>query len=207
MPKHEECSNDAVERRSRQALPRWPPYSLSEDQARLYRRITMGPRGREPRVFEIVAEDGALLGPFRAMLVNPELGLRLEALGRYLRFQSRISPAAREVAILAIAYRWRSKYETYAHAACARAVGLSQISIDAVLSGDKVVSGTGEESAAYDLVKSLMQFEDVSDELYARTVERLGLNGCAEVVALIGYYSALAALEKVFGTYLPEKSD
>ena len=67
-------------------LARLQPPFRNEDQQRLYASITSGPRGGALGPFALVDDTGALTGPFNAMLLQPELGVALQALGTAVRF-------------------------------------------------------------------------------------------------------------------------
>ena len=57
--------------------------------------------------------------------------------------------------------------------------------------------------AVYDLAKIAMETGAGSDEVFARAERILGRNGIAEVLALLGYYSAVAMAVKVHRVPLP----
>ncbi|HEX3648942.1 MAG TPA: carboxymuconolactone decarboxylase family protein, partial [Pseudonocardiaceae bacterium] len=82
-------------------IPRLPPAELDDEQQRLYASITDGPRARN--AFGMVDGNGALGGPFNAMLLHPPIGDPLQRLGAAIRYGSTLSDRAREMAILMVA--------------------------------------------------------------------------------------------------------
>src|SRR3954469_12031165 len=105
-------------------LPLLKPADLDEQQGLLYRAIAEGPRASGPQLFALVAPDGALNGPFNAMLLSPPVGTALQDLGSALRYRSKLSGRVREMAILAVAHAWGCAFEVYAHQPLALAAGL-----------------------------------------------------------------------------------
>src|ERR1019366_6431653 len=92
------------------------PSELDPEQKSLYDCITEGPRAQGPKHFDLTRDDGALLGPFNAMLLSPHLGSALQELGGAVRFRTGLSARTREIAILTVATCWNSPFErTCAH--------------------------------------------------------------------------------------------
>jgi len=102
-------------------LPGLTPDRLDPEQRELYDAIARGPRSRGPQHFPLVDADGALLGPFNAMLLAPGLGAALQEVGAAIRFHGTLDARARELAILVVASRWDSAFERSSH----EAVGLA----------------------------------------------------------------------------------
>jgi len=63
------------------------PDTLNKAQAHLYDQIAGGPRAAGPQHFALTAENGALRGPFNAMLLAPKLGTAVQELGSALRYR------------------------------------------------------------------------------------------------------------------------
>jgi len=83
-------------------------------------REQMTPRQRE--VADAIASGprGALKGPFLALIHNPELASRVQALGEHLRYGTGQPQQLVEIAILLTARRWSCDYEWAAHSRIAR---------------------------------------------------------------------------------------
>ena len=86
------------------------PEAMSDEQRALYEAILGGKRGPGMR-----GEDGALIGPFNAMLLNPHVGDRVQRLGEALRFDISLSRNVIEVATLVVGNHWRAQFEWWAH--------------------------------------------------------------------------------------------
>ncbi|MHA6785259.1 carboxymuconolactone decarboxylase family protein [Pseudonocardia saturnea] len=171
-------------------LPPLRPEDLDDAQRALRSRL-FDPPGRVE-----VAADGALHGPFDAMLRAPGTGAALAALGGALRYAGVLPDRVRELAILAVAVHHRSEFEWHAHAPIAAALGLQ---VDLPLSSD--VAG---EQSALDAAVELLRTGDLTDAAWARTVDALGEAGTVELSTLVGYYSLLAVQLRVLRVPLPD---
>lgn len=147
---------------------------------------------------------GAVYGPFVPALRSPELTRRLQKVGEYLRFEPRVPPRLREMAILLVAREWTQDFEWDYHAPLASAEGLSSGVIDAIAEGRRPAALGEDEAVIYDFFVELHRSHTVSDDTYKRAVDLLGEPGVVDLVALIGYYAMLAMLMNVARTPLPE---
>lgn len=182
-----------------------PPFD-NEDRQRLYAAITSGPRGGSQQPFALVDDVGALAGPFNAMLLQPDLGVALQALGAAIRYQGTLPARIRELAILVVAGHWSSTFEQHAHEAAGRRIGLSEEELAAVRAGEEPALADPAERAAVGAVRALVQGGDLDDEAYARAVAQLGEAGVFELTTLVGYYATLALQLRVFRVGVPEAS-
>lgn len=184
-------------------LPRLAPSDLDEAQRALYDSIVGGPRARGPQLFRLTGDDGALEGPFNAMLHSPAVGADLQRLGVAVRYGTGFTDRTREIAILLVAAAWASDFERYAHEAIGRDVGLTDGEL-ANLAACRVPGTCGDvESLVAEVVLALTQGQDLDDELYARAVDRLGSGGLYELTVLVGYYATLALQLRVFRVPAP----
>lgn len=178
-------------------LPRLIPADLDDDQRVLHDAITAGPRAGGP--FPLTDAEGALTGPFNAMLFSPPVGEALQRLGAAVRYETALPDRVRELAILAVAARWDCAFERYAHEPAARAAGAT----DAQLAAPGVPDGLApEETAALRFVLALLD-GDVDDGTYAETVPIIGNRVAVELSTLVGYYATLALQLRVFRVTVP----
>lgn len=179
-------------------IPRMPRSGLTGEQAALYDEIAGGPRAAEPRAVPLVGADGALEGPFNAMLVSPGLGRALQELGATVRYRSPLPARIRELAILAVARAQHSAFERRAHEAAGRAAGLTDSEMAGVAAGECPATLGPEEAAALACVQAIARRADLSDAEYAAAVRTLGAEAVFALVTLAGYYSALALQLRVY---------
>jgi 4-carboxymuconolactone decarboxylase len=183
-------------------LGKIPAAELTEQQRALYDVIVGGPRGRN-RSIALTDDAGSLEGPFNAMLLSPQLGTALQAVGSELRFGGALSGREREIAILVVAAVWRSEYERYAHEAAGRAAGLTESELGALSSLRPGVLADGRESLVGRIVMALAVRGDLTDEEYAEGTEWLGEATLFELSTLVGYYATLALQLRIFRVPIP----
>ena len=175
------------------------PEAMSDDQRALYDAILGGKRGPGMR-----REDGALVGPFNAMLLNPHVGDRVQRLGEALRFDISLPRNVIEVATLVVGSHWRAQFEWWAHERLAKQAGVSETIIAAIKRGDRPDFSDDDEAGAYEVASELYRTQRLSDASYARAVERFGEARLFELIALVGYYSLVSLLLNGFDVPLPD---
>lgn len=173
-------------------FPLLTPEKLSTDQRDLYGKITAGPRANGP--FRIMHDDGALAGPFNALLFAPEIGNAVQALGSALRFKGSLTDRTRELVICAVAAALNSEYEWYAHSRAAVVVGVTEAELAQLTAGTVPGSASEQEKAALELTRELIAEAGISENTYAVAEQHLSHGGVAELTVLVGYYRTLAGL-------------
>jgi 4-carboxymuconolactone decarboxylase len=166
------------------------PPALTASQQIAVDRITAGPRGE-------------LVGPFVPLLRSPELMTRLQLVGEYLRFDSRLPAHLKELIILLVARQWYQDFEWGHHAPLARAAGLDEQVITAVRDGN-VITGPDDVRAVWRFVSELTERREVSDPTYDAALSVVGDAGVVEVVAMAGYYTTLAMTMNAARTSVPD---
>ncbi len=179
------------------------PDELTEDQRAVYDSIAGGDRARDAS-FKLTEADGSLVGPFNALLYNPGLGDALQRLGAALRFHSGFSPKLKEAVILAVAARWRSVFEWWAHEPIGRRAGLDDAQIAALHAGETPEFDDPDTAAAFAFARLLIEGTKTNDEAFAEAQSALGDSGVLEMVALVGYYTMLAQLMDTLEVDVPE---
>jgi 4-carboxymuconolactone decarboxylase len=191
----------------RRLRPRLPA-ELDDAQRALYDELISGPRATDPRHFPLVAADGGLEGPFDAFLLQPLLGERLQALGAAIRFRTGLTDRCREIAILTVAWAWRSAFEWYAHERIGTSVGITDRELDAIRAGRAADTARNwpdaVERTTLLVARSLVEVGDLDDGLYADAVALLGEVQLFELVTLVGYYASLAMQLRVFRVPAPD---
>ncbi len=178
-------------------VPRLLPTELAGAQAELYALYTTGTRAAPGTDFGLVDEDGQLIGPPASWMLNAELGLGLERLGREIRFNLSLPPRSREIVILAVAEREDSEFERFAHHRAAAHAGLSPDEILALAAGT-FDPQSAQEAILVELTAELLAGHEIADELWSRSVRDLGTSATFEVVTLVGYYRMMALQLRVF---------
>ena len=186
-------------------IKKLPPAALDGEQRALYDAIAGGRRAQGPQLFQLTDADGCLEGPFNAFLLQPRLGSALQTLGSAVRYETGLDDRCREIAILAVAAHWRSAFEWYAHEAVARAAGLGETELAAILDNQPGALA-GRESVVARTVAALVARGDLDDNEYREALAEFGPDGLFELLTLVGYYATLALQLRVFRVPAPEQT-
>ena len=147
----------------------------------------------------LIDADGALAGPFNAMVSAPHVGGPLADLGASLRYRGHLTDRSRELSILTVAARADSDFEWQSHYGIARSLGIGDDALAAIRSGVDPSSLTDPiERAVVGATTRLVDAADLTDDEYAELVAQIGEDGVIELVVLVGYYQLLARLLRVF---------
>lgn len=140
---------------------------------------------------------GDVRAPFLVMLHNPSLmGLAYPEALR-LRYGSLLTDDVRELATLVAAKVWEQGFEWAVHAGLALEAGLSQATVDAIAAGQRPTDLSAEDMAVYEFCIQLHTTKQVDNDCYARTKQRLGVDGLLELTWLSGFYATLAMVMNV----------
>ena len=155
-------------------------------------RDQMSARQRE--VADTIASGprGALKGPFLALIHNPELAMRVQALGEHLRYGTGLPQQLVEIAILVTARRWTCDYEWTAHARIAREAGLRDAVIEPIARRARPENLDADEALLLDFADATVWQGAPSDASYDAAVARWGRATVLDLLAVCGYYSMLA---------------
>ena len=174
------------------------------------RRDELGPEGQRlwdsivnGRGDQVLTADGALAGPFNALVTAPDAGRRVSALGATLRFGTSIERRLSEVAIITIGARWQAEYEWWAHARMAREHGVADAAVDAIGRGEDPPFEADDERAVYLVARQLGDAGRLDQETYDAVHRILGDAGMVELVSLCGTRMPVSFLLNAFTVPLP----
>jgi len=171
-------------------MPPIPADKLTDVQKKAMEDIIAGPRG-------------TFVGPFVPLLRSPDLMSRVQKVGEYLRYNTKLGANISEFVILIAARQWTQQFEWDSHDALALKAGVKPEILAAVAEGRRPVGMTADEETAYDFCIELHHNRCVSDASYARVANRFGEQGVIDIVALCGYYTLLGMVMNVARTPLP----
>jgi 4-carboxymuconolactone decarboxylase len=147
----------------------------------------------------VVGSRGAVIGPFTVLLHRPELAAATEAMGGYLRYRSPLDAMVREAVILTVAVLLDCRFERYAHEKLARDAG---VDVDAILSG-RTNRLRDDARVAVEVARRLVMDHRIPDDLFARAREHWDEPALLDLIALVGYYTYLAAVLNGFEVMPP----
>lgn len=159
----------------------------------------------QKKVFaDLVAGRGRLLAPYKIWIHSPKFAAAMETIGTFLNKASSLSEREVELVICIIANHWRGEYVWAAHVKRCLELGYKQAVFDAMRAGQTPVFEHERERAIYDLAAIAMAPGAGSDEVFERAEKLLGRNGLAEVIGLLGYYSAVSMGMKLHRVPIPK---
>jgi 4-carboxymuconolactone decarboxylase len=171
-------------------FPKLTPDEMSALQREVAAEIAAGPRGE-------------VRGPFIALIHNPELARRVQQLGEYLRWKSKVPAKLVELAVLVTARRWSCQHEWFIHVELARKAGLGEALIESIRRGREPHGMQADEQAVYAFSREAHATGRVGDAAFNALRERFGLEGALDLLALNGYYSMMAMVLNSAGMPLP----
>src|SRR5262245_3002677 len=171
------------------------------------RLLDLPPEQQTPeqkKVFEqLVAGRGRILGPYKIWIHSPTVASGMEQIGTYLNKKGALSVREVEIGILVISQHWDANYVRTAHIKAGKAAGLTQEVIDAILAGRDPKLADPHERAVHRFAAALVNGAKLSDAEFGEIEKVLGRNGVAEVLVLLGYYTAVSLGMKVHDVPIP----
>jgi 4-carboxymuconolactone decarboxylase len=144
-----------------------------------------------------------IMGPFIPLLRSPEVLVRAQAMGDYLRFKSALPQKLRELVVLITARDWTQQFEWSHHAELAVRAGLNPEIVTAVAEGRRPTGMAADEQTAYEFCTELLHNKSVSDATYAKAIGAFGEQGTIDMVGLTGYYTFVSMVLNVNRTPPP----
>jgi len=166
---------------------------MTEAQKKVVQEMTEGPRGG--------MSDS---GPFVSLLRSPELLIRQEKVGEYLKTNNALGPKLTEFVILITAREWTQQFVFSGHSKAGLRAGLKQDVINGIAEGRRPTGMADDEEVVFDFCTELYQNHGVSDSTYERAARKLGEQGVIDMVGTIGYYATQAMMLNVARTPLPK---
>ncbi len=172
-----------------------------------YREFTSDELTPEQKaVFDAIASTrgGTVPTPFHVLAESPQLASLTQALGAFCRYRTGLSPRLSELAVLITAAHWGVEYEFAVHTPEALKAGISQTTLDA-LRTEKTPSFEDDDSKLiYQFATIFFAKHDIPDALFQEAVARFGRRRVVELAGVLGYYSGLAMLLRIFRVAAPE---
>ena len=161
-----------------------PEEEWSAAQRAAAEEIRKGPRGN----------FGAPWPPF---LYSPELLIRVQHLGEFIRYDSVVDRRLREFAMCITGRHWNNRTEWSIHAPEAEKLGVDARALALLARNEVPEPLKADERAVYAFCTELHDNRIVCDETYADALEHLGDRRIVELTALCGYYALLAMVMNV----------
>jgi len=146
---------------------------------------------------------GRIPTPYKVWLHSPGLMRAMEQLGTFLNKQSTLTAREIELGICLVARHWKTEYLFRAHGARAINAGMPPAVIAALRDNQTPELPDPREQAIYEIATLAELPGPGPDETFDKAVAILGRDGLAEVMCLLGYYSAVAIAMKLHRVPLP----
>lgn len=146
---------------------------------------------------EVVAKGGRVGGPNGVYIRVPELFKLNQDLGNYLRNNS-VSARHRQLAAIVTVRRWNGAYAWGAQSRDALKAGLSRDIVDAVNERRRPELDDPVDEVVYDTAVELADTGALSDVSFDRAVTTLGFNELLDLVASVGFFTAVALAVNAF---------
>jgi 4-carboxymuconolactone decarboxylase len=147
---------------------------------------------REARDFLTTGPRGGVSGPYRIWVSNLPLARALVELDQHLNATETLSAAEREIAVLVTAARWDAPYVATAHVPRAAASGVPADAVERILAGDDPALREPRQQVVYSVCRQLYAGGELPEEIFDRATALLGAHGLSDLIALLGYYTAVA---------------
>jgi 4-carboxymuconolactone decarboxylase len=146
----------------------------------------------------VLATRSGLGGPTGVLMYVPELAGRMAAAEDYLRLETELPGADRELVILATAREVGARYAWARHERRAAQDGTRPEAVE-ILRSHRTLDGlTPREKLLVDVAQTLLRTRTLPDDLYKRAETELGRKQLVETVALIGHYNFIGLLLGAF---------
>lgn len=134
---------------------------------------------------------GAVSGPYGVLLHSPELAERAAALGQYVRWNSELTPAQRETAIITAARQLDARLMWGSHVRLAREAGVREAVIEVVGQRGDLGDLSAEEASIVRYVRELIHGNRVTNHAFEALREVVGDQGIVDLTGLVGYYAVV----------------
>lgn len=184
----------------RRRIERFHAGNITPEMQPLYEEMTSRIKTRRdasPAMKALLDERG-LNGPPSLWLLSPGIGKAFEVMQGAIRGTISLTPRQMEIVILIVGHHCRSEFEIFAHKFAAKAVGITDAEVAAILSDQDPKFSDPVDILMADMTHSLLKSQDVDDELFARAAGLVGHRGVFDVVVLVGFYYAIALQLEVF---------
>ncbi|TGR17936.1 MULTISPECIES: carboxymuconolactone decarboxylase family protein [unclassified Mesorhizobium] len=142
-------------------------------------------------------------GPFPALLRRPAMADATRLLGDCVRFNSSLSDAIRELAILTVVRHWHVDVEWASHKKIALEAGLSETLLFELEAGRRPADMTVEQAVAYDVVNDLISRNELSENTYERGLAQFGEVGLVDLIGATAYYNYICVIMNGMASPLP----
>lgn len=142
------------------------------------------------------AQGAPFSGPYLALMNNPELTEKIEALGYYLKFDGALPRETYQFAVLYVAVACGADFEWQDHVAHARAAGIPDEVIEAIRTRGAIA--VEPYATALPVIEAAFKWRDVPQSAQDAAIARFGIKAYVELVVVTGFYQMFSAINQGF---------
>jgi 4-carboxymuconolactone decarboxylase len=142
------------------------------------------------------AQGAPFSGPYLALMNNPELTERIEALGYFLKFEGALPREVYQFTVLYVAVACGANFEWQDHVVHARAAGIPEEVIESV----RIRSDIAAEpyATALPVIEAAFKWRDVPQASQDAAIARFGVKAYVELVVVTGFYQMFSGINQGF---------
>jgi alkylhydroperoxidase family enzyme len=157
--------------------------------------------------FKFMKADGALIGPFNAMVQFPQFGGAAWAMNKTMYDNTKLPQSVLQVCVLVTGSRMKGRYQIFGHEQLAADAGVSPRKIATLAAGQRPADLTQEESVAFDVAYALNQGGPIAESTYRAGEAVFGREGMAEIIYLVGTFHLVAVILNGFDVSVPGREE
>ncbi|MBL8894926.1 MAG: carboxymuconolactone decarboxylase family protein [Rhizobiales bacterium] len=142
------------------------------------------------------AQGAPFSGPYLALMNNPELTEKIEALGYYLKFEGTLPREVYQFTVLTVAIACGADFEWHDHVEHARAAGIPDRVIEAVRNHSAI--GDEPYATALPVIEAAFKWRDVPQSAQDAAIARFGVKAYVELVVVTGFYQMFSSVNQGF---------
>ncbi len=142
------------------------------------------------------AQGAPFSGPYLALMNNPELTEKIEALGYFLKFDGALPREIYQFTVLCVAVACGAAFEWQDHVVHARAAGIPVDVIEAVRTRSTVV--VEPYATALPVIEAAFKWLDVPQAAQDAAIARFGVKAYVELVVVTGFYQMFSSINQGF---------
>jgi 4-carboxymuconolactone decarboxylase len=160
----------------------------------------------QARVYDAAKQTSGIVGgPYYAYIRLPKVFEACQNLRSSIA-AGPLSPREQQVAHLAIARHWNSKYPWFAQVRRSLSVGIDQAAIDAINARKTPRLDDARERTCFAVASEILANKGLSDATYAAAEKTMGLESLVALVALTGSFSMTCITAGTFGIDPPAEN-
>jgi len=142
------------------------------------------------------AQGAPFSGPYLALMNNPGLTEKIEALGYHLKFDGALPREIYQFTVLYVAVACGADFEWHDHVEHARAAGIPEAVIEAVRTRSTVA--VEPYATALPVIEAAFKWRDVPRAAQDAAIARFGIKAFVELVVVAGFYQMFSAINQGF---------